>query len=229
MIKLIDIESKLKASGKYWIAFAGDSITSGEWVHPNWREIVEYVLKDKFNNDWGLKTFNLAYDGSTSKDILSRKDELKSIPSDLVILLTGANDPFQKISPEDFKSNLVKLKKFIEESGSELVLSSDNYPMNEWVAEMCRLYVESMKEVDMNFINLFEISKKFPMDRIYTFTSEMDIPEEKIEKGKADFWHPNQLGNAYIAKVILKEVFDIEFDPEKYWKDTLSGEKLPSY
>jgi len=119
MIALQEISETIKSKGRYWIAFTGDSITSCEWVHPNWREIVEYVLQneltDYLKNDWktgewGIKGFNFAYDGATT-----------------------------------------------------------------------------------------------------------------------NLQHPNQLGNAYIAKVILKEVFGIEFDPELYWKDTLEGEKYPKY
>ena len=47
MVTLQEISDSIKSNGKYWIAFTGDSITSCEWVHPNWREIVEYVLQEK--------------------------------------------------------------------------------------------------------------------------------------------------------------------------------------
>lgn len=229
MINLSDVENKLKTNGRYWIAFVGDSITSCEWVHPNWREIVEYVLKDKFNYDWGIKTFNFAYDGSTSKDLVNKKEELKLLNPDLVVLLTGANDPFHGVAANQFKENINEIKKYVESLGSKFALSTDTCPNDMWAEKEMLDYIKSFSELDNNFINLFEISKSFPSDRIYTFISEIDIPEEHVIKGKQDFWHPNQLGNAYIAKVILKEIFNIEFDPEKYWQDTLNGEKLPRY
>lgn len=47
-----EIKNALKTNGKYWIAFVGDSITSTEWVHPNWREIVEYVLKEEMCDEF---------------------------------------------------------------------------------------------------------------------------------------------------------------------------------
>ena len=224
------IKEALEKKGKYWIAFVGDSITSTEWVHPNWREIVEYVLKDKFNYDWGIKTFNFAYDGSTSRDLLKRIDEVKLIKPNLVVLLTGANDPFhQGISLAEFADNVAKIKNKLEESEVELVLSTDTCPRDSWGAEKCLPYVEVLKSVDKNCIDLFGISKTFPTERIYTFISEMDIPEEGVKKGEIDPWHPNPLGNAYIAKVILKEVWGIEFDPEKYIEEVNKGEKLPRY
>lgn len=228
MVTKQEIADKINKKGSYWIVFTGDSITSCEWVHPNWREIVEYALKDKLN-DWGLKTFNFAYDGATSRDLANRSSELNLLKPDLVILLTGANDPFQNIEPEEFRGNVLKIKNAVEESGSRFILSSDNYPNNEWAASKCIPYIDELKSVTSDFINLFELSKTFPKDKIYTFIQEMDIPEERAEKNKTDFWHPNQLGNAYIAKVILKEVFGIEFDPELYIQTTLTGEKYPKY
>jgi len=64
------------------------------------------------------------------------------------------------------------------------------------------------------------------MKKIFTFISEENI-EEGIKEGEVDLQHPNQLGNAYIAMVILKEVFGIKFDPEKYWKNNQKVVKFP--
>jgi len=55
MINLDTIKSSLNKTGKYTICFTGDSITSCEWVHPNWRDIIVYVLQDQITNkvnDW---------------------------------------------------------------------------------------------------------------------------------------------------------------------------------
>jgi hypothetical protein len=224
------IKKSLEKNGKYWVAFVGDSITSTEWVHPNWREMVEYVLKDKFEYDWGIKTFNFAYDGSTSRDLLEKVDELTLINPNIVIMLTGANDPFHGgVSPSELKENVLKIKEEVESFGTDFVLSSDTCPMDDWAEKKCLPYVEALNGIDNNSIKLFEISKTFPKDKIYTFISEQDIPEERVVKGKIDFWHPNQLGNAYIAKVILNEIWGIDFNPEKYIEETARGEKLPRY
>ena len=58
MINIADIQKRIDENGKYWISFVGDSITTCEWVHPNWREIVQYVLNDKLKGDWGFRCFN---------------------------------------------------------------------------------------------------------------------------------------------------------------------------
>ena len=65
------IEKKLRQGDWYRIAFLGDSITSAEWVHPNWREITEYVLKDKMETilgewetpSWKIRCYNAGFNG----------------------------------------------------------------------------------------------------------------------------------------------------------------------
>ena len=226
MINLSDVKDKLKKDGKYWIAFIGDSITSCEWVHPNWREIVQYVLNDKLKGDWGFRCFNFGYDGSTTKDILEKIDYIKSVNPDLVIMMIGGNDPFLSVSVEDHIKNINEIK---DKLNTNFILSTDNKPWNDIAVSKYLPYIEADKKLGFDkFINLFEISDTFPKERIYTFISE-ENPVENIKAGDIDYWHPNQLGNAYIAKVVLKEVFGIEFDPEKYIDSNARGEKYPKY
>lgn len=232
------IKKELKENGKYWIAFVGDSITSTEWVHPNWREIVEYVLKDKLQNEiddwklpsWGVRCFNWGWDGSTSSDVANRFDDVIGQKPNLVILMIGANDPTQGVSVETHIDNATNAIKRSKENDIEIWFSTCNKAWDSRSNNLCLPYVEKDRELGLeNFIDLYKESDSFPKERIYTFVSECDIPEENIKKGDLDFWHPNQLGNAYIAKVILKTVFGIEFDPEKYIGTTNKGYKMPEY
>lgn len=226
MIDILDIQKQIEKNGKYWIAFVGDSITSCEWVHPNWREIVQYVLNDKLKGDWGFRCLNFGYDGSTTKDILEKVDYIKSVNPDLVIMMIGANDPFLNVSVEEHIRNINDIKDKLD---INLILSTNNKPWNDIAVSKYLPYVEADKNLGFeNFINLFEISDTFPNERIYTFVSE-ENPVENIKAGDLDYWHPNQLGNAYIAKVILKNVFNTEFDPELYISSTVKGEKTPRY
>lgn len=232
------IKEELKKNGKYWIAFMGDSITSTEWVHPNWREIVEYVLKEEMcdefpdyrTSSWGIRCFNFGYDGSTSRDIVNKIDDICGTKPNLMILMIGANDPTQGVSEEEYKNNIVNIIERAKENNMEIWLSSCNKAWNERSNNLCLPYVEIQRNLGLNnFIDLYTESDKFPKERIYTFISECDIPEENIKKGDLDFWHPNQLGNAYIAKVILDKIWNVEFDPEKYITSVNNGAKMPSY
>lgn len=238
MIKLSDIKQKIDENGKYWIAFVGDSITSCEWVHPNWREIVEYVLQDAMTgylngdwkkSEWGIRGFNFALDGATTKDILERVENVKLINPDLVISVMGGNDPTFGVSVSESTENI---KSFVSKVETQVVWCNSIYSGTDKKNMQYEPYAKSfmqMPDIDnLQKIDLFNIYKQFDLKRIFTFISE-EIPIEGIKAGEVDQQHPNQLGNAYIAKVILKEVFDINFDPEIYIEDTKNGEKLPRY
>ncbi|MFZ2152801.1 MAG: SGNH/GDSL hydrolase family protein [Microgenomates group bacterium] len=232
------IKKALTESGKYWIAFVGDSITSTEWVHPNWREMVEYVLKEEMNDEfpnfrtpnWGIRCFNFGYDGSTSRDIVNKLDDISGAKPNLMILMIGANDPTQGVSQDEYKNNLENILERMKKDNIEIWLSTCNKAWNDRSNELCLPYVEIQRNLGLNnFIDLDKESDNFPKEKIYTFVSECDIVEENIKKGDLDFWHPNQLGNAYIAKVILKKIWNIDFDPEKYIETTNKGYKYPEY
>lgn len=224
------IREKLKSLGKYRIAFVGDSLTSCEWVHPNWREIVEYVLKDKLQNEfevwkvpsWGIRCFNFGFDGATTKDILGKADEILEVKSDLIICMLGGNDPILGISIEEHGKNMKEISKRF---GG--IIMTNTKPDNDKAAKRYEPYVKQVvKQKLSRFINMFDLFK--PEARFFTFKSE-ENPEEGLKMGDRDYCHPNQLGNAYIAKIVLKEVFDTDFDPEEFMKTTLSGEKYPKY
>src|SRR3989339_160453 len=233
------IKDKLEKDGKYWIVFVGDSITSCEWVHPNWREIVEYVLKEELQKvipdwkvpSWGIRCFNHGYDGATTKDVLEKINEIEGLQPDLVIMMMGGNDSVLGVSEKEHGENIKTIAKSLADKNIDLVYSTDSKPWNDKIAELYGKYVEIDKKLNLDgvrFINLFEEFDNFPKERIFTFKSE-EIAVVGLKKGDIDFLHPNQLGNAYIAKIILKEVFQIDFDPEKYIETNTAGYKYPEY
>lgn len=228
MISLKEISETIDTKGRFWIAFTGDSITSCEWVHPNWREIVEYVLKEELQKmygenwrlpSWGLRGFNFAYDGATTKDVLEKVGDIAQVQPNLVISVMGSND-CTKLNIEDHVNNI---KSFSEQVGTKVVwCTSSSFvseERNQEYAPFAKASMQISENENLQLIDLFSSYKEFPIERFFTFK----------ENGGIDDTHPNQLGNAYIAKVILKEVFGISFDPELYWRDTRAGEKYPKY
>lgn len=239
---LPQIVNHLETTGKFWIAFTGDSIASCEWVHPNWRDIVIYVLHDKITQElqgnwqlaeWGIKGFNFAYDGATTKDIVEHLDDLLSIKPQLVIGLMGGNDPVLDVSVQESTTNITTIVDQVLNSGSKIVWANSTPAGKESSKNLeYQPYAQAFMEIGdkegFQKIDMFNLYKSFPIDKFFTFLSE-ENPVECLQAGDPDLQHPNQLGNAYIAKVILKEVFEIEFDPDKYIQETLAGVKLPSY
>ena len=241
-ISLEQIKSTLQSTGRYWVVFTGDSIASCEWVHPNWRDIVIYVLQtettslldgDWKTSKWGIKGFNFAYDGATTKDILKKTRDILLVRPQLVIGLMGGNDSVLGVGVNESVENIEKFSGLVLNSGSKLVWCSStpagkNSKKNLEYGPYAKAFMQMPKTEDFYKIDMFNLYKDFPTERFFTFISE-ENPVEGIKEGEPDLQHPNQLGNAYIAKIILKEVFDINFDPEKYIGETLAGKKYPGY
>lgn len=241
MFNISELAKTLKKENKFWIVFTGDSITSCEWVHPNWREIVEYVLKEETtkrlkgdwkNSEWGIRGFNFAYDGATTGDILNKIDNLLLVKPDLVISVMGGNDRLFNIPVKKHVENIGKIIKILTKSGSKVAWCTSTPSLQGRRNREYEPYAKETAKIaggkNVQIIDLFNIYKRFSPERLFTYVSEGN-PVAGVKKGEIDPDHPNQLGNAYIAKVILKEVFSLDFDPEKYISDTLKGEKYPGY
>lgn len=234
MIQLSDINKCLKETGKYWLVFTGDSITSCEWVHPNWRDIVIYVLQEEMKKylkgdwktaEWGIKGFNFAYDGSTTKDILEKIENILLVKPQMVIGLMGENDSALGISVNESVENINKIAESVISSGSKLVWCNSisagkDSRKNAEYESYAKALMQIPDKKGLIKVDMFNLYQKFPAERFFTFIYKNDEP---------DLEHPNQLGNAYIAKIILEKVLGINFDPEKYIQETFKGKKNPSY
>lgn len=239
----IDEIKQTLLSGKHFkIVFTGDSITSTEWVHPNWREIVEYVIKFKLVDqmddwkipEWNIRCINSGYDGATMQDLLDRLDEaVIAHKPNLTIFVEGAADLTETMSENGY---LTLAKKFINQvtEHSQNLIFCGSIPTNKPILnDKIQPYVDELKsflpEFNVRFVNLFEELQKFNLSKFFTFISPWGISALGMKPGEIDWVHPNQLGNAYIAKVILEKGFDISLDPEKYIRETHEGKMYPGY
>ncbi len=234
------IKNQILGNKIFRIVFIGDSLTSCEWVHPNWREIVEYVIKEeltaKIGNwkipSWNIRCFNAGLDGATTKDHLDLIDKhVLLYQPNFALILLGGNDKYF-LTPEDTYKNLKEIISRLKEKNITVILANDPYSIDERHNKRYQPYKVKTDllsgEADI-FIDLSMEYRKFPLEKFYTFISETGNDDAGIAKGAIDFAHPNQLGNAYIAKVFLEKVFGISFNPEKYMKETLEGVMYPAY
>lgn len=239
---MISIKEPLQENGKFRIVFLGDSITSAEWVHPNWTEIIEYVLKEElqvqFNDwkipSWGIKCINSGLDGSSTNDLLSELDsEVFFYKPDLVIIVATSNDSVLGVSVEDHVGNLKRIFDRIFEKGIKIAFATDISSGNERYNLKYLPYIEEVKKIfpykGALFVNLFEEFSGYNTQEFFTFVSQYNNTEVGIGVGEIDFIHPNPLGNAYIAKILLEGVFGIKFDPDRYIQENNSGKMFPSY
>lgn len=240
-LNLTALIDHLNAKETFRLVFLGDSITATEWIHPNWREIVEYVLKDKAGESvsdwktasWGMRCYNCGFDGSATADIAKlMNDEVFSLYPDMVIYQVGDNDADLGVSVADYRKNLEenidRLKTFVR----KVVLVSDMGSLSEQLNAKYLEYVGVLravaKEKELQLVDIFDLFSENEMKKFFTLKSPGN-EVVGIKPGEIDILHPNQLGNAYYAKVVLKDVFDVEFSPEKYFKSIEEGEMCPQY
>lgn len=242
ILNIEKIKEHLLKKKKFHIVFLGDSITSAEYVHPNWREIFEYVLKQELEDamdgdwktpDWGIRCINSGYQGATTSDLLKKVEEMVFLyRPDLVICLAGKNDMYLGVDVDQHRKNVEALVQKISSKIPNFIYctspTSLNTMRNQEFIKYAQEDVLAVSHSGVIFINLFESYKKFDLSKFFTFISGGN-DECGIKPGEIDFVHPNMLGQAYIAKVILEEGLGVSFNPELYIENNMKGEMFPRY
>lgn len=240
-----DIIETITNHQTFRIAFLGDSITSTEWVHPNWQEIIEYVLKyeiqageteeDKWRlASWYIRCFNAGFNGATTRDLLELLDEhvLQHKPT-MAIFVDTINDMDMRLLPEEHRDNTKKIVEQLEEKVKHVIVCTSPAGLNENYNQRQQAYTQQMLTLvpfaKSQFVDLYQESHKLNRTPLFTFISDEGNPAMGIEPGGLDFSHPNALGNAYIAQILLQTIFGIDIDPERYIKDARADIKYPSY
>ena len=240
----------LKAGKEFKIAFIGDSLTSCEWIHPNWRDTFEYILKfgfvefegkDAYLPEWLLKFYNYSLDGASTREFLLQSEKaIKEVNPDLVIAMGTSNDYELKISIAEHKTNIEKMFKLLGKSVGHFVYSPDLYSGDTKLNEAYEEYILSLMQIPTEknqiIVNGYDIFSFYPYREFYTLEKDIteltDEEKEDAIKGKLaiDYVHPNILGNIYIAKMFLENIFGIEVDPDVYLKDLRTDRvKLPRW
>ncbi len=239
------IKDKLLKDQKYTIVFFGDSTISTEWVHPNTREIIEYVLKDTLEKtmqdwrlpNWNIRFINAALNGGSTKDFLKYMvSEIDDYKPDMVILIGGDNDlEDNEIIDDIHANNLNKILTFLKSRVEDVVYATALY--HALIPNRNTRYLKFLEKIknleilkSIHFINLYDFFNYEESNRFFTFKlSKEEAYLFNLREGDIDPSHMNQLGQAYVASRILKEIFNIEFDPEKYIKTNNLGYKYPEY
>jgi hypothetical protein len=236
------IRSDLVKGRNINIIFIGDSITSTEWVHPNWREMIEYVLKEELTRSlgsekwkipsWGIRCHNCGFDGSTTADILDMMDKrILSLKPDVAIYIANTNEIHLNKDLAEYKKDVKSVVDALSKKCRAVMLANSIAGDSERYNKEYGPYAGAIRSLKLSktiFIDLYSAFQAYNLEKFFTFTSGGN-QVLGIAPGQKDFVHPNQLGNAYIAKIILEKGFGIRFDPEKYIKDTLKGEMYPGY
>ncbi|OGD68046.1 hypothetical protein A3I18_02490 [Candidatus Campbellbacteria bacterium RIFCSPLOWO2_02_FULL_35_11] len=230
----------------FFIVYYGTSTTSFDHVFPNWGEIIKYVLRGELENfvdykqaHWNLQTFNRGLSGASSKDLLIKIDDfvLETKPN-MVFVGVGDNDYFYNIDKEITKKNTTEIINKLLDKNLKVVFTTAAPSLNENLNKEIIEYIEIDREVakqflgndNFVFVDLFELFPKNLLDKSYTLISPTGNTDAGYGPGELDYIHYNKFGNAVVAKILLKKVFDIDFDHEKFLKDLEDNtKKYPDY
>jgi len=225
------------------IVFVGDSLTSTEWVHPNWRDAVEYALKqcastavdDWRLSSWGIRCFNAGFDGATTRDWLVRIDEdVLALDPDIAIVLGTRNDWEFAIPAAESTRNVERLL---------IRLQKAPVPHIAYVTSFADADRERLKRSQEYFASILAVASRLGVttldlltamtgsdhERFHTFEIDEDNEVTGERRGDRDTSHPNALGNCEVAGIMLRELFDIPFDAGTYLADTHAGMKCPRF
>jgi lysophospholipase L1-like esterase len=237
------IINRLRSGKTYRIAFLGDSLTSAEWVHPNWREIVEYVLKEELINafdgkwhipSWQLRFYNAGFDGSTTRDWLAKLDtEVLALRPNLLIVMGTLNDELFGIPPAQSAANIERLLDKALAAGVDTLVYANGTSTSANGRTESEAYISGARAIfphkGVQFVDMAKLFNELDTALFYTFRESKDNPVTGSKAGDIDTSHPNRLGQAYTAKLFLKHVFGIDFDPELYLRDLYADTKYPRY
>ena len=242
-----EIKAFVEKDKPYIIVYYGASTTSHEYIFPNWGDIIRYVLKyelEQSMNDWkkplwNIHTINLGLDGATSSDLYKRFQELVlSQKPNVIFLEEGKNDMYFNIDKKITEANKIKTIQKALNKGVRVVFISTIPSLRENLNDK----IKNNIEVDLNvakkfksnkkftFVNLFELFPKNLIKKSYSLISEEDNKVVGISPGEIDPIHYNKYGNAIVAKILLKQVFGIDFDEEIFLRDLKNENKqYPDY
>lgn len=226
----------------FFITFYGPSTTSVEFVFPNWAEIIRFALKRSVEEEsslyqiayWYIQTSNFGLNGATSRDLRMHFDKLVTEKKPRMIFLNSSkNDPFLDIPLRETKRNTEWL---IERclALDLLVVYTTSVPskrddLNKKImqyVELDRRTAQGFQTNDnLRFVDYYDYFHKKDIEKSYSLISPSGNEHFQIEPGEVDPIHFNRYGNALVAKILLKEIFGIDFDHNKFLNDLKDDSK----
>lgn len=241
-----DIKKQIEQDKLFLIAYYGASTTSSEYLFPNWGEIIRYVLKDYLEEKigkykiayWNIQTMNMGLNGALSGDLLERFDDfVLSKNPNMIFLDASKNDAYHDIDKKITEKNNKELIKKALDRDIKIVFTTRIPSLRKDLNDKIITYVEIDRKCAEYFSNnrnfiFVDLFKLYPEDLIEKSHSLIGEENESIgmKKGEIDPIHYNRFGNAIVARILLKEVFGINFDEGKFLKDLADPiKKYPEY
>lgn len=175
------------------IIFFGDSMTK-EYV-PTFGKVLKEEYPDK-----EIETINAGVIGETSKDGLTRIDQLVNESPQVVVIGFGMNDWRKGVSKKEFEHNLLYMIDKFEEVNARVILTTINPS-----CQGSRLLKRSNKTVDEYNCIVREVAQKKRL-KIADVNSLWKREINPAHRGLRDEIHPNRKGYEIYYKALLRVV-----------------------
>jgi lysophospholipase L1-like esterase len=142
----------------------------------------------------------------------------------LVFLHAGANDFYYDVDKKEARKNISSMINKLLRKGAMVVYwttaPSSRDDRNEAYEAYRKIEMKIASKFTDNpnfiFVDMFNLFPKDSISKSYTLIEPDGNEILGLKAGDLDYVHFNQYGNAVIAKILLKEAFDINFDENKF-------------
>jgi len=155
-----------------------------------------------------------------------------------VMVMGSSNDAWHGLDPTGSRANLsTVISRLRKADVGKIVYSTSHTFTGDRAPKKYAPYAAVARQLmqryesrdDVMFIDMAKAFATYDLERFYTFVEAHNDPLTHVVAGETDTTHPNKVGQAYIAKLFLKLVFDIDFDPPTYLHNLSSNHKYPGY
>jgi acyl-CoA thioesterase-1 len=169
------------------VAF-GDSLTAGYGADPD-RSYPDYLQKELDSRGYHYRVVNEGVSGNTTKDGLSRIDEVISLHPAVVIVAFGGNDGLRGVQPQEMQANLDSIVDTLQKAHARVVLAGITLPPNYGAA-----YIQRFDGVYPS------IAKKYHTPLLpFMLENVWNVPGDMQQDGI----HATAAGNAQVARNLL--------------------------
>ena len=181
----------------------------------------------------------MGLDGAKSSDLLENLQKLVLDRNPYLIFLDASiNDYYFEVDLNETKKNISGIIKKTLDGGVKIVYWTSAPSAREDRNKAYEAYHKAEQEIAQNFsqnknflfIDLFLLFSKEDITKSYTLIEPDGNKVLGLKSGDLDYVHFNRYGNAVIAKILLKEAFNINFDENKFFKSLSDNtKKYPDY
>jgi acyl-CoA thioesterase I len=169
------------------VAF-GDSLTAGYGADSD-KSYPDYLQKELDARGYRYRVVNEGVSGNTTKDGLSRVDEVVALHPAVAIVAFGGNDGLRGVQPQEMQANLESIVQTLQNAHSRVVIAGITLPPNYGAT-----YIRRFDDVFPS------VAKKYNTPLVpFLLLNVWDVPGDMQRDGI----HATAPGNAQVARNLL--------------------------